>query len=255
MATADTLYTARYSGPELLERSRDNLVKSPIYRDGALASPTSGTITIYDSSNVKVVDGAAITVSGSVAQYSVSGATLSAYPFNDGWRVEWSLLMPDSIVHLFQRSASLVRRRLYPVITDDDLIEAHSDLSTLRPSNLSSYQPYIDAGWHDIIDMLQNAGNFPYLVMEPSAFRRVHLYKTLELISRDFSTSFGDGSKWDTLAEVYDQKFETNWGRLNFIYDRDDDGLADSRKRPASAVMWLGVGRGRRSLSGTIWRR
>jgi hypothetical protein len=259
MSSADVLYSARYIGPECIERSRQNVLKSPIYRDGSLAAPASGTITIFDESNTKVVDAAAITVTASIAQYTLASATVASYSFSTDWRVEWSLVMPDGVTHLFQRSAALVRRRLYPVITDTDLIEAHSDLEALRPAGLSSYQSYIDAAWHDILDMLQNAGSFAFLVMEPSAFRRVHLYKTLELVSRDFSTSFGDGSKWDQLAEVYDVKFETNWSRLNFTYDRDNDGLPDARNRPASAVMWLGVGTGRRSLSntlaGTIWRR
>lgn len=212
-------------------------------------------MTILDASNSKVVDAVAVTVTGSVAQYTLASAVVSSYAFSTSWRIEWSLVMPDGVNHLFTRSAALVRRRLYPVITDVDLVEAHSDLEALRPAGLTSYQSYIDAAWHDIIDMLQNAGSFAFLVMEPSAFRRVHLYKTLELVSRDFSTSFGDGSKWDQLADVYDTKFETNWSRLNFIYDRDNDGQADERKRPASAVMWLGVGRGRSGLSGTLWPR
>lgn len=261
MSAADTLYSARFIGPELIERDRANLLKAPIYRSGALVAPASGTVSIYDSGGSAIVDAAAVTVSASVAQYSLASATVSAKNFGSGWRIEWSLAMPDSVTHTFRRSAALVRRALYPVITDTDLTELHSDLSTLRPANLTSYQQYIDSAWHDIIDMLINAGNFPYLVMEPSAFRRVHLYKTIEIISRDFSTSFGDGSKWDGLADVYEMKFDKSWGKLNFIYDSDDDGEPDSRKRPASPVMWLGIGRGRNSIASTLriggdkWRR
>ena len=252
MSAADTLYSARFIGPDLIERDRANVLKAPIYRSGALAAPTGGTITIYDGGGAKVVDAAAVTVTASVAQYSLASATVTSQSFGSGWRIDWALAMPDGVTHTFRRSAALVRRALYPVITDTDLTELHSDLTTLRPASLSSYQQYIDSAWHDIIDMLINAGNFPYLVMEPSAFRRVHLYKTVEIIARDFSTSFGDGSKWDGLADVYEMKFDKNWGKLNFIYDSDDDGQPDARKRPASAVMWLGVGRGRNSVSSNL---
>ena len=249
MSTEDTLYSFRMYSPELIERGRDNLVKAPIYLDGALAVPSSGTVSVFDDSNTAIIDAAAVTVVASVAQYNITAAAVASLALSEEWRIEWALLMPDGVVHTFRRGAALVRRRLYPVATDLDLLALHSDLTALRPSNLSSYQDYLDTAWKDIICMLREVGNFPNLVMSPSAFRRCHVYLTLELIARDFSTSFGDGSKWDLLADTYSAKFEAAYNRLNFQYDVDDDGQIDGRTRAAAPAIWLGIGTGRRGGS------
>ena len=242
MSSEDTLYTARFFGPELIERGRDNLIQCPVYVDGALAAPSSGTVSVFNASNEAKVNAAAVTVTGSIAQYTITAATIASLPLEDGWRVEWSLVMPDGVTHVFRRMAALVRRALYPVITDTDLTDLHSDLTTLRPAGLSSYQSYISTAWRDLMDMLREQGNFVYLIMEPSSFRRVHIYHTLEIICRDFSTSYGEGSKWDSLAQPYGEKFLNAWGNLQFRYDVDRSGEADSRRRPAAAALWLGVG-------------
>ena len=49
-------------------------------------------------------------------------------------------------------------------------------------------------------------------------------------------------SKWDSLAQTYGEKFLNAWGNLQFRYDVDRSGEADSRRRPAAAALWLGVG-------------
>ena len=252
MSSEDTIYSFRMFGPECIERGRDNLVQAPIYLAGALAAPSSGTVSIFDASNTAIVDAAAVTVADSIAGYNVTAATIASKALSEDWRIEWALLMPDGVVHTFRRGAALVRRRLYPVATDLDLLALHSDLTALRPANLTSYQDYLDTAGKDIIDMLREVGNFPNLIMSPSAFRRAHVYLTLELISRDFSTSFGDGSKWDLLADTYSAKFEAAYGRLNFQYDVSDDGQADERHRAAAPAIWLGIGTGRR---GGTWPR
>jgi len=45
-----------------------------------------------------------------------------------GWRVEWSLVMGDTLPYLFRQDGALVRARLYSVISDADLIARHQAL-------------------------------------------------------------------------------------------------------------------------------
>ena len=240
MSSAETLYTARVDR-EYIERNRTQLLKCPVYRDGSLASPSSGTVTVYNEAGTKLVDGAAVTVSGSIAQYSLTAGTTTDEDLGEGWRVEWALVMPDTITHTFRVPGALVRRRLYPVVTDADLIRRHADLSDLRPASLSSYQDYIDEAWGDIMERVVARGLLPYLVMDPRALRQAHMFHALELIFVDFSTSAGDG-RYLELAKIYRDRFNESWRELKFDYDQDNDGAADGdagEKQAANPLVFL----------------
>ena len=244
MSIADTVYTARFLLPELIERGRDNLIKAPIYRSGALAAPSSGTVSVYDDGSTAVVSAASVTVSGSVAQYTLSAATVASEPFGAGWRVEWALVMPDGVTHTFRNDAALIRRRLYPVVSDADLFRRHPDLDPGDSASLvasgTDYQDFLDEAWATIETKLINMGQRPWLVMSPSAFRDLHIYSTLELIMVHFATTAGD-SKWQQLADTYAMKAERAWSDLNFLYDADDDGQIDddNKRRSAVSTVWL----------------
>jgi len=244
MSSSDTLYSARFLTPEWLERGRDNLAKCRVYRDGALAAPSSGTVSVFNASNLEVVAAASVTISGSVAQYTITSGVLGAELLGAGWLFEWNLTMPDGVAHIFRTDGGLVRRRLYPVVTDADLTRRHTDLASLRPSGLTSYQDYIDEAWAEIENRLIGEGNRPYLVVNPHAFREVHLFKTLELIFTDFHMSAGDG-KWLELANQYGKVYGIGWHRVAMSYDTDDDGFADSKdsRRSVISTVWL-AGRG-----------
>lgn len=240
MSSTTRDYSARFMLPELIERGRDELIKCPVYYDGALAAPSAGTVSLYKPDNTKAVDGATVTISGSVAQYTISTATLSGETLGEGWRVEWSLTMPDSVDHLFRNTAALVRGRLYMPITDDDLIRVVSGLdpsSSTALSSVANWQSYISEAWLTIELRLINQGNRPNLILDPSALREASLALTLALIFDDLSTRLNEA--YETRAAKYRDQFEGAWGRLRFDYDTDDDGTADQTKRPAMATVWL----------------
>ena len=190
MSSDDVLYSARFMYSTLIERGRDNLIKCAAYRDGALAAPASGTVTVYDGSGGSVVS-AAVSITASVAGYTVTDATTASLSLDDDWRVEWALLMPDGVVHTFRNDAALVRRALYPVVTDADL---YRRVSSLDPSgntplsSISTFQSSIDEAWTAIQHRLSQAGNRPNLVISPSALREAHLLLVLTMIFEDFST-------------------------------------------------------------------
>ena len=244
----DTTYTARFEIPDLIARGRTNLLKCPTYRSGALAAPSSGTVSIYAASNEAIISAAAVTISGSIAQYSLTSGTLSGRSVEEGWRVEWALTMPDGVVHTFRNDGALVRARLDPVITDADIFRRHPDFDPADTASVVSagtdYQDHLDEAWIEIQLSLISRGNRPNLIISPSALRLLHLYSALELICRNFSSSSGDGSRWIALSETYREKARSAWGDLNFVYDSDDDGSADDsdRRRAVSSSIWLGSG-------------
>ena len=238
MSFSETQYTARL-GSNWIEKGRAQTLKCPTYHVGALAAPASGTVSIFNASDTAIVSAAAITVVGSIAQYSLAAAT-SSESLGMGWRVEWSLVMPDGVTHTFRIDAALVRRRLYPVISDIDLKRRHSDLDDLRSAGSASFQDFLDEAFQDLLDRLQARGSMPYLIMEAGALRRSHLFHTLQLIFLDFSSSAGDG-RYLELSDQYRKQFEDSWGELRFSYDYDDDGKdAGDTKAAAPPVVWLG---------------
>ena len=249
MSLAETVYTARFRSTETIERGRTQTISCPTSRAGATATPTSGTVTISRPDGTVLVTGA-VTVSG-IATFSVTGATTTAEALGEGWLIEWALVMPDGITHTFRQDAALCRRTLYPVISQDDLTQRHSDLPSLLGA-AASYQPYIDEAFFTICTRLIGAGRRPYLVIQPSALRECHLMLALHLVFIDYSTSAGDGGRWQALADYYRAAYTEAWGQMSFNYDESDTNKVDpTQRKSGSSQVWLN-GRGGAS-SGPRW--
>jgi hypothetical protein len=242
MSLAETVYTARFRSTETLERGRTQTISCPTSRAGATATPTSGTVTISRPDGTVLVS-ASVTVATS-ATYSLPGSTTTSEALGEGWLVQWELVMPDGVTHTYRNDAALCRRELMPVVSQDDLTQRHSDLPSLLGA-AASYQPYIDESWWTIVNRLIAAGRRPYLVIQPSALRECHLMLGLHLIFIDYSTSAGDGGRWQALAAHYLTAYEQAWGQLRFSYDESDENRVDASKRKsASSQIWTN-GRGR----------
>ena len=228
--------SGRLLAPDLIERGVDQLIRCPVYQDGALVAPASGTVDVIDSSGVKQVDGAAVTITANIAQFTILAAVTASLSLAKGWRVEWALTITGD-VHTFRNDAALVRRNLYPVLTDADLFRR---VSALDPTNatvihsLSDFQDYRDEAWAEITSRLVGRGNRPNLVMSPSSFRTVHMYLTLALIFDDFSTRLNDAYREH--SDFYRHEYREAWGDLAFFYDPDDSGSADSTTTRRAAV-------------------
>jgi|TARA_R110002110_G_scaffold16328_2_gene71039 hypothetical protein len=231
MSASDTWeapYTARIPFPSYLERARAQLVQLAVYRDGALVAPVSGTYTLTDAAGSAVVSAAAVSVVADVAQYNVLAASLPAsLSVGEGWSEDWALTFSDGVVRTFRRSASLVLRSLFPVITDLDLLACYSDLDDLRPSDLTSYQQFIDESWRRVVGRLVSRGRFPYLVLDPWSLREIHLETCLALIFADFGSSVGEG-RYIELSEAHKRTAASAWRNLTVSYDEDQDGQGSS---------------------------
>ena len=231
--------TARFLLPDLLQRGRANALSCPLWSDGALVAPSSGTITIYDGSSTEQVAAAAVVVSASIATYSYTPAATLAY--GESWRVEWSLVVAGA-TDVYPNDAAVVRNVLHPVVTDSDLYRRHRALDPASASPLSTvsnYQDYLDEAWGTISLRLISRGNRPNLIISPSALRDVHLLLTLALIFEDFSTSLNES--FGERAEDYRRRYASAWGDLGFVYaaadDADTGGTA--RRKAASPSVWL----------------
>ena len=244
MSTSDVRYSFRETGTELIEQGRDQTIRCYPYRGGSAATPVSGSVSVYDSGGTAIVDAQAVTVLGDVAIYTIFAAATSSLTLSEGWRVEWSLLMPDTTTRVHRVDAQLVRTRLYPPVAHADL---YRKLRSLDPSGdnpltaRADYTDELDEAWIEIEDRLVSKGRRPWLVMSPSSFRRVTLNLWVANVLDNLATRLNPA--YTQLAESWRDRYEAAWGELTFQYDADDDGIADGGSTPSrestSTSVWL----------------
>jgi hypothetical protein len=246
--TTYTQYSFRYQGPTQIERGKANTIEVAAYIDGAISAPSSGTVSVYKGDGTAVVNAQAVTIASSKAQYLISAGTLpTTLELEPGWRIEWALVMADTLPHNTRNDAILVRRRLYPVVSDADLYRVQPKLNPSATGALvasdADHQDQLDEAWTQILARLTETGTWPNRIVSPSALRNVHLNLTLMLIYRYMHAVNGD-TKWERLADKYEAQYEQSWGRMSFLYDNDDDGEADSAttRKTAARSVWLGSG-------------
>jgi hypothetical protein len=227
---SNTPYAPQIKIVELLERTRQQTVELRIYRDGALVAPTAFTYSLNKPNGDALIDQQAGTIIASIATYTISAGTLSSdVDLGEGYVEEWRCTI-DSEVYTFRRMAAVVRRRLYPVVSDADITSTYSQLESLRPSGMSSYQQYIDEAWYQILQRIRReGGGLEYLIMSPEVFRAAHQNLSLYYIFRDFHSSLGQSNgRYLDLATEHHEQYQYEYKQINFIYDNGHDGVADN---------------------------
>jgi len=233
-------YATRYVLPEMLQRATEQVMELQVYRSGQLQAPSSGTVSLLKGDGTAIVDAQEVTVSDGVATYTVGAALL---PATEGvstlWQVRWSLVMPDGRTYLFTRECWLVLRRLYPVVTQADMVRLHSELETWFSAGKRTAQSYLDAAWDRLQLRLLENGKRPNLVLSAGSLYGVHLDLTLSYTFRDCAASTSSSGQYEKLAEHYAQSYENSWAALQFTYDFDEDGApdGDEQQRGAEALM------------------
>lgn len=234
---SDTRYTARFLGPTVIQRGQEQVLSCPVYLAGSLVIPTGGTIVIYDGSN-QVLLNESISVAGSIATYTLLAAITSGLQPEDGWRVEWTLIL-SGISHIFRNDAVLVYRRLYPVIADSDLYQLQNSLSRRMPTGITSWQAKIDAAWGEIESRLLEGGLRPWLILSPSALRRAHLSLTLCRIFDELSQGNAETQEAKQ-ADSYRQEYQSAWANLTFPQADPTTGQdGQPGRRKSHPTIWL----------------
>jgi len=205
-----------------LERERSQFTDIKIYRDGSQIVPTYATYTLHKPNGDKIVaaDTAAIDGDGTCS-YTLSVAQLpKTLSLGEGYIEEWAITISGN-TYRFRRMAAVVLRRLYPVVNQEDLYNCYSQLAALLPSNLTSYQSFLDTAWEKLLRKLRSQGSgFSYLVTSPESFFDVHLHLCLSLIFFDFHSNMGSQtSRYYDLAQEHQKSYLDEWASLKFVYD------------------------------------
>lgn len=240
---SDTLYSARFQGPTLIERGKDQTVSVGIEINGAPVTLTSGTMTVYKPGGSTLVDGIAGTVAGGVFTSSTIGAALtSAEGLGQGWLIKMDLVIGGD-TYTFYNDSILAAARLYPPISQTDLISRHSEALSL--SSTANLQHYLSEAWRDITISLYTDG-IPYWKWRtPSALRAVHLSRSLELMFLDYATLMQGNDRYLQLASKYRQDYVAEYTQLRSTIDVAEDNNLDADKTSGAAVIMLQTGRRR----------
>ena len=239
MSAAEVAYTARIPYPDVIERGRQQTVALEMYRDGALAAPTASgsTLTIYKPDGTKLVDAGAITVTSSIATYTLTALVLAeTIALGERYLQEWSLVMPDGSTRTYRRTMAVARRALFPVITDADLTAEYADLVTQLAGLYSSLQPLIDEAWKRIIRAAIRKGVLTYTVMDAEAFADWHRELTHFLAFKALYRATNN-DRHRELFQWHSAKADAEAARMNFTEDADHDGKADSDSRQSVGMI------------------
>ena len=230
-----TTWTARVAYPSLLVLGRDTRVQLPVFYDGALVAPTSGTYTLLAIGGTSVVT-AAVSVVSSIATYTIPAATLAnSLPLGEGYSEVWLLSFSgEAAPREFRHTAALAKCPIFPVITDLDLIGEYDALADQQTGRMSSFQNPIDQAWKGIITRLIQEGRLPYMVRTPDALREAHLHLSLAKLFQSFGLN-ADGNHWRELAKIEQERYEKSWAASSVQLDQDQDGLVDNPLARASS--------------------
>lgn len=232
-------YTPRFLTTTQIERDRDTPLSLTVYHQASSVTPTSGTISVYDAGGVEVVAGAAVTITGGAATYTVAASSVTGKSFGAGWRVEWTLLMPDTYTHLFRNDAALVKIRYGVLTTDQDLYDLHPELASFLPSGQTTWQNQRERAYANIYGRLEGRGRPPYLIVGRAAIKPLELYEALSIVCLSLGGTGADDNKWSRLAEHYRAKVESTFDAANFTYDEVGDGTSGTRRVAARSSIWL----------------
>jgi hypothetical protein len=239
----------------LIERTRAQTSSIDVFRLGAQLVPTAAVYNLIDVNGKKIIDavGATIAVGGTCSHTFTIDNTHS---LSEGYVEEWEITLPDGTIPIFRRTAAVVRRRLYPVVSTQDLSNYYHTINDLLPTGLVSWQKYIDTSWETILRRVRSrSGSFPYLVMSPDSFFEAHIHLSLSRIFEDLHASVGTTqSHFFEMSQSHYQKFIDEYNSLNFVYDESNDGKADDPDKRTSARSLItlnkppayGIRRGRR---------
>lgn len=216
------------------------MLSCPTYLAGAVATPTDGTVNLYDPNHELIADAEPVAVLNGIATYTVPGATTSALEVGRGWRVEWALEMPDGDVHDFVNEVILCRSIPHPVVTERTLYARVPSLDPAGPAAISArteYRSFLEESWTQIRNLLLARENRAELILTPSVLREPHVLLTLALVFEDLATRLNAAHV--EIAKSYRAQFDASWASLDLRdYDSDDDGEADTA-RPARGSTWL----------------
>ena len=231
------IYSARWSGPTLIEQGKAESLSIDIERDGTAAPLASGTLTIYNPAGTKIMDAVAGTVAAGVFTFPNIGATVfDAETLGPNYLIQVDVAMGAEGDFRFMNDMVLCLAQLYPTVGQTDLVQRHSEAAALLGASVTSLQQYIDQAWSDITTRLYlESVNF-WTWRTPAATRQVLFDRSLELLFFDYATLMNGADRYMSLATHYGELYERDWERLQSKADAGQDNTVEDEVAGSSVI-------------------
>ena len=230
---AETHYAARLVDPGYaIERGRNNGITCPVYDGATLTAPSSGTCTVRTSDGT--ISSGAVTVVSSVAEYTITSASMANLDYSDDVSVEWALVMPDGVTHTFRSEGAICRVAGQQRVTVADLYRLEPYLNPSSGGAVwsqSGVDQCIEAHL-EVETELWLAGRRPYLVVSQAALRRIELLTALRMCGEALSTT-GRQTFIDK-AQRYAEQVQRTKQQATLHYDTSGDGRIDDPEHRSS---------------------
>lgn len=211
--------------PARLVRGVATLSELPVYVDSVLTAPDSGTYTLTRPDGSKAVDVQNVTVTSSVATYTVTLASTEVV--GDGWQESWSLVF-GATTRVFERDAGCVLRAYRSVISTADCLQRHPELANQYPQGDSTAEKFVDEAQITVALWLLQQGRDPWLVVSPYSFREPQLLWALCFWFRALATYAGDASRFQYYADKYEADARKALESMRLTYDDNADNHPDA---------------------------
>jgi hypothetical protein len=231
MASGETEYTYRQSGPDVLQRARANTVALEVWRNGAKVAPTAALVSLVRPSGTFVVEDAAASIVSDVATYTVAAGDLpETEPTGQLYQLRWTLTI-GGLARTVNRACTVARSPMVLPVTDVDLTEGeYPDLVDQLGDYGTNLQSFLSAAKRDVIRELEQNGQWPDLITGPSdLFEPIRQAALVKIFRFLFSTN--DSERSERLMELHRAEYAKVIKDLKVRMDRDDDGLPDSEGR------------------------
>ena len=238
----EALYSAKWSGPSLIEKGSTQTIGVDIERDASAPTISAATFTLYNPAGTVIVDAATATISSGNVSYEIGATVLDDYDYGQKWLVQFDATIGGD-VYSFYNDAAVCKVRIFPPIGHSDLTARHGDIGSLLPSGTTSTQSYIDSAWIEITNRMYGDAIPFWTLRTVSALRAPLLYRALAFVFRDFSTMIDPGDKYFELADRYDKQFERSYSKLRGFFDGDQTNIIDGDRKPSSSVIILSSSR------------
>lgn len=239
MAFREATYAYGRPVPYLLERGAAQTIRAPVRYGaaGSLVAPDSGTITIERPDASYLVEDVAVTISGSIAEYTLTPSATET--LGEGWTVYWTLTIGGVVYPTYRTSAYLCKYVPPNVISAADLYSRRPELEARVPQKQGprgdnvGWQPQIDEAYFELLQRLLDDGRRPWLIREVQGYRSWLLTRSLQLCVQ--AIPGGLDSSWAQASKDLAFELRAAEGRLRFNYDED----APTKRRAGSPAIRL----------------
>lgn len=239
--------------PDVYERGVKQTATLEAWINGALDPPDSATYSLIKPDGTAQVDAAVAPITASIATYEIPALSLpSTLAYGELYQARWALTYGTDVITV-RREAAVTSFKLYPPITDGDLVDGeYPDLVEQLGDYGTHLQKFIDQAYGQFVRKLWKLNYWPDIIVSQhdivDPVRQLALFLVMKAMYR------AQGSdRWEKLMDHHEDAWKAEWSTFGARVDRDHDGLADSVDKTAASTVVHRNMRPRRRVRSNRW--